>query len=265
MGDLVAVFDTETSGLPDDPDARVVEVGMALFDLDRWDPVRTFSSFVRPEVPLTEQGRWVVQTVSGIDPELLDMAPPASAVSAWLEAATGGAPLLAYNMEFDRPMTLRSFSLDAIFAREHYAGDAAEWRTEPRCIMQALMQRFRVMSRVHEDGRPRFFSLSKAAGIADVEFEGPAHRALTDAVVAGRIYLRLLAGLTPPEMPICGIIRPPSKDEILAQTVRNIVPGTIPSSPMIRGGGVMEVSPVIRPSKLAQTVLSPKIRVGGRS
>jgi DNA polymerase III epsilon subunit-like protein len=259
MGERVALIDTETTGFPQDPDARVVELGVAIFDLDCWDPVLTFSSFIKPDV-LTEEGREVVSCISGIDPDILEMAPPPHVVEGWARAVIGDLPILAFNMGFDRPMTLRSLHLEDLFSRPRPVGPMlAPWRFESNCVLEAFTEVFSVMTRTHEDGAPRLFSLARAADLADVKFEGQPHRALTDAIVAGRVLLRLEEGLRPPEPVFVPKLRLVSESE--APVLRR---EDTPDAPSVRVSEEV-MAPVLRVvprPKVEPVVVLPKIRVG---
>jgi DNA polymerase III epsilon subunit-like protein len=198
-----AVIDTETTGLPDDPNARVIEVGIAVFDpqVDPVRPVDRWSSLVRPEV-LTDEGRAVVAMVSQIPEADLLAAPEVDEVWSSLVSFLNGLPVRAYNEEFDRTLLDRTF----VQSRWELAwgppcGDnLASWRKSPGCIMEAFCERFAAYSRMKDDlSGPRPFRLVSAAAILALSEPDTSHRALEDAILAGQVALALDAGIMPPE------------------------------------------------------------------
>jgi DNA polymerase III epsilon subunit-like protein len=195
----IVVLDTETSGLPDDPNARVVEIAAALFDTADTTPLATFTSLICPDV-LTDEGRAVIEKVSHIPFEELDAAPtPAEVWAAFQQFLGTAAPfkhITAYNREFDQHMI------------EHTLPEEAKDLPWGPCVMVTFAERFAVYSHMKEDlTGPIPFRLSVAARLLDLQHEGDAHRALADAVLAGQISVRLAQGVMPPEMVIVDKIR----------------------------------------------------------
>lgn len=190
--DCFAVIDTETTGLPDDLDARVIELGAALFSLTDGLLVRSFSTLVCPDAMLTEEGLAVAAEVSGITEAQIKAAP--SPAEAW--AACGvfldgwSYPVHAFNLEFDRLMCERTFDTEGVW----WAG----------CIMEEFSLLWvRCFGHDPTTGKPVRCHLRRAARIADVRWEGDTHRAEADAIVAGRIFALLRANkLQPPEQTV---------------------------------------------------------------
>lgn len=236
-----AVIDTETTGLPDDPNARVIELGAALFSLEDGSLVRTFSTLVCPDV-LTEDGLAVALSVSGITEAEIRAAP--SPADAW--AACGAFldgwvyPVHAYNLEFDRLMCERTFDTEGVW----WAG----------CIMEEFSLLWvRCFGHDPETGRPIRAHLYRAARIAEVTWEGDEHRAAADAVVAGRIFALLRANkLQPPEQavptgPIVIRGRPPRRDPS-SVIVGTLVVGSGRAPTITRASDGTATSPTSSPS-----------------
>ena len=203
---IFAAIDTETSGLPDDPDARVVEVGVAIFDSsqDEEQPIRTFTSLVRPEI-LTDDGRAVIAMVSKIPEAELLSAPTPAEIWPWLLGFLGNIPVRAYNEEFDREMLERTFpeARWGLSWGPSCGDNLVGWRKFPSCIMEAFCERFSMYSRMREDlSGPYAFKLAVAASILGLPEPSRLHRAVDDATLAGQIALLLDAGVVPPEMEI---------------------------------------------------------------
>jgi DNA polymerase III epsilon subunit-like protein len=187
------VIDTETTGLPEQKDARVCEIAAVRFDKDG-RMVSAYSSLVRPEV-LTEEGIRVITEISGFTEDEIRNAPHPDVVWRELCAVTHSwvYPVHAWNLEFDRLMIERSWNIAAI-------GGTKPWWAG--CLMQSFSSMWTVcFGHDVETGEPRRVSLYRAAKIAGVPFEGPAHRALTDAMVAGKVWAKVRSGeVSPPTL-----------------------------------------------------------------
>ena len=191
------VFDTETTGLPGDPDARVVELGVAMVT----DPTpgwyergefHTFQSLVRPDV-VAEDGLAIAKKIRGITAHQLEHAPSPSQVwgslETWLEdhtTKTTYPKAFAWNAPFDVEMMIRTF----------YGG--ADVRTvlghEPAipCVMRAFTELYgEEHGTLRNNGSIRWFKLAYAAELMQLKWAGQAHRADADALMT----LRLLVGM----------------------------------------------------------------------
>jgi DNA polymerase III epsilon subunit-like protein len=184
-----AALDTETTGFQDDPDARVVELALAIFGREG-QLLRTWSSLVRPEV-LTEEGIGVCHRISGIERGQLQDAPEPQAV--WETARRllddWRLPVRAYGNLFEIDMLSRTFLAP---------GEELPVRFG-ECVLLSFAHRFASELGTFEDGQPRYAKLSTALRLAGIAWpeEGPQHRALPDAIACGRLALALDAGLQP--------------------------------------------------------------------
>jgi ATP-dependent DNA helicase DinG len=98
----LAVVDLETTGLADDPEAEILEFGIAL--LDAGSPtLTTLQGLVRPSRPLPRP----IERLTGLrDSDLVD-APRIAEVSGEVAAALAGRTLIAHNAEFEREFLRR--------------------------------------------------------------------------------------------------------------------------------------------------------------
>jgi DNA polymerase III epsilon subunit-like protein len=182
-----AVLDTETTGLPDEPDARVIEVGISLYAMETHALLGTLAMVVRPDV-IDPEGMKMAEGLTGITQAEVEAAPSVEQAVAVIGHFLGGwsYPVFCWNLEFDQLLYERTL------------GRGPWWSG---CVMQEFSCRWvRVLGTDPETGYPRRSSLRRAAGIAGVSWEGRAHRALADALVTGEI-LRLLRTnqIAPPE------------------------------------------------------------------
>lgn len=188
-----AVLDTETTGLDKDPDAHVVEIGIARFEGGVC--VRRYQSLVRPDI-LTDAGAKVAWEISQIAREEIEAAPPPEIV--WAEALPllEGIPVVAWNLPFDQAMIRRSFFSGArleIMHTQQLVGP--NWK---ECVMRRFTKRFEDYGERWPNGDVRWFKLSAAAQLVGLEWTGNAHRADADAEMTGRLYAGLLSNqLTP--------------------------------------------------------------------
>jgi ATP-dependent DNA helicase DinG len=94
----IALFDTETTGLPHEGNARVVEVGVARFEemkcVDRW------GSLINPGIPIPKE----VSDIHGISDADVANAPTFLEALPHLLNVMHGAWPAAYNANFDRTM-----------------------------------------------------------------------------------------------------------------------------------------------------------------
>jgi hypothetical protein len=206
---MIAYLDTETTGLPEDEDARVVEIGIAVFD-DNGILVRSLESLVLPD-KLTQAGLDIALRISQITLEDLEnegrepeeLWPE---IGALLDDWT--IPVVCWNLEFDQLMWRRTFcALDPKKAEQH---DRISWGL---CAMLSFSRTFKAYATTW-NGQPGRLSLRSAVRICAnqgqvVVWPGESHRALPDAVVTGRIdYLHRQKLVTAVELPVTGAFVP---------------------------------------------------------
>lgn len=170
--DVVVVLDTETTGLPTDPDAGIVELAAVAVDLRTGRELGAFSRLVGPQGPLSDVQRSILETISQIPLDVLLTAAPAGDVRGdflrWRARVAPEAPLTSYVVPFDAEF-LRRFGIVGL-----------PWET---CLQQLAGD---VCGRVR-------LRLVQAASLLGVDPVLPAHRALSDARTAAHVLLRLAA------------------------------------------------------------------------
>lgn len=180
----LVVLDTETTGLPSAPWARVVELAAVLLD-PQGREVDTFATLVRPDV--LDDRALPASRIHGITAEMLADAPHTGQVVADFRAWIGAdIPVTAFNAAFDRPMVERMGLTDLRWAR---------------CVMLRSMELMGPAGALcdadpnhprYEPGRPWLWpSLEQARTFFHVEPQEPAHRALSDARVAARVAVEV--------------------------------------------------------------------------
>ena len=102
--------DTETTGLPDDPNARVIEIAISTWDSDKGIEVSSFRSFVQPSV-ITRKGVETMWNISKIPYNFVESAPSPEQLWPMMQSYLEHLryPVIAWNMPFDRFMVRRSF------------------------------------------------------------------------------------------------------------------------------------------------------------
>lgn len=191
-----AVLDTETTGLQKDPDARVIEIGIARFE--NGVCVRRYQSLVRPDI-LTEAGVKVAWKVSQITRAEIEAAPLPEDVWVEVDGLLGDVPVVAWNLPFDQEMVRRSFfsedRLDTMIARRLAP---PSWK---ECAMRRFTNRWEAYGQKWPNGDAQWFRLIDAATLMGLEWTGNAHRADADAEMTGRLYAGLLADTLIPVLP----------------------------------------------------------------
>lgn len=185
----IAVLDTETTGFPEQPWSRVVEVAFVVLDI-YGNEALAGSSLVRPEIHDARAAG--AERIHGLTREVLADAPLAGDVVATLNrVGVGGAllpalPSTAFNLAFDRPML------------ERMGFAPREWAP---CIMLAA---YDIMGpagalRDADPSHPRYDSsrrwlwpsLASAAEFFGCERQGDPHRALSDARLAAAVLVEI--------------------------------------------------------------------------
>jgi DNA polymerase III epsilon subunit-like protein len=171
----MVVVDTETTGLPGDPWAELVEIGAVVLD-DEGDEIGAFSSLLRPSFPPPVEADPAF-AVNGLTRALLSRAPDRAAVllafRAWL-AAYEHPPATAWPV---------------VFEQHFLAGLGLRWTS---CLQRAgtavMKVRGAFTPSTRSDGtRREHASLAVAADHFGVVPTGPTHRALVDARIAAGI------------------------------------------------------------------------------
>ncbi len=91
------MVDLETTGLPEDQRAEILEVGIVLLDAGS-ATVRTLSGLIRPEQPIP----LLVQRLTGLHDEDVSLAPSITGVAPAIADVLAGRTIIAHNSDFER-------------------------------------------------------------------------------------------------------------------------------------------------------------------
>lgn len=108
----ILAFDTETTGLPEDPDTSIVEAAFALYDTKEDRVMKCFSGLISSETKMTEKA----SEVNGIkDHHLVDYGLTRRQAFPLIHKAIAESDaVLAFNFSFDKTMVEREFKRDQI-------------------------------------------------------------------------------------------------------------------------------------------------------
>ena len=224
---IVHFIDTETTGLPEDLSAAVIEIAVVTISVEpdgEWGVLHELGSLVRPPENLTDEHMEVMEKINHIKLRDAWLAPKPQEAREQIRAILnsfrgwGDQIVTAWNLPFDRHMIRRTFmGIDEFeHVREKYPsklvllqskygwpehlpipGDATPWG---ECAMRAWARAVAkgganlVLDAWTGELGPKPAPLASAATQMGVEFVGPAHRALTDARVGAEIYAQTLTG-----------------------------------------------------------------------
>jgi len=164
-GDYIAV-DVETTGLSPRYGARVIEIAAVV--LQHNSPAVEFQSLVEPGIPVP----MVVQRINNITDALLQGQPKSEDVFARFREFIGTNTLIAHNAVFDMS-----------FLRAEFSRQGHNMTNPSVCTLQ--------MSRNLLPGLPNYKLATVYRHLFGELPQDPQHRALTDARMAGRIWLEL--------------------------------------------------------------------------
>lgn len=199
--DRILVLDTETSGFVGVSDAAPLEIGAVVVDIARGSICASFSSLSLPW-QATRPGYWdrrgvqEALRVNQLTAEQVQAAPPSVQV-----AVSFGFWAMMYNVDrvaaypaaFDIPMVRRLTEE----GRDHGMASVSRlWQQLDTAlclvpIVSQILQSSGVTVRKVAAYGP-MVRLSYAAAFFDVPVEGPAHRALPDAITTARVLLAVL-------------------------------------------------------------------------
>lgn len=181
----IVVLDTETTGFPEQPWSRVVEVAAVALDVNGNETAH-LSELVRPEIH--DHRAAGAERIHGLTREVLAGADLAGNVAARLAGFMDGLACTSFNLAFDRPML------------ERMGVERANVMWAP-CIMLKAME---VMGPAGvllpaNKSHPRYVpgrdwlwpSLVDTAGFFGVQRIGDPHRALSDARLAAGVLVEI--------------------------------------------------------------------------
>ncbi|MCX5738168.1 MAG: exonuclease domain-containing protein [Proteobacteria bacterium] len=98
----MAIVDLETTGLPNDPGARILEFAALLLDPGE-SKLRAVATLIHPEVPIPP----AIQRLTGISDAMVSDAPPLETVRDALREQLCGRTIVAHNADFERHFLAR--------------------------------------------------------------------------------------------------------------------------------------------------------------
>ncbi len=165
----VVVLDFETTGLSPDYGDRAIEIGAVLIENNRI--IDRFSSLMNPGKRISR----FIEEYTGITNHMLAGAPSVAEVMHDFAAFMAGHPLVAHNAGFDRRF------LDAELAR-------IDRRRSQEMACSMLLSR-----RVYPDAPGH--SLETLVRYKRLPNDGVHHRALSDAVMTGHLWIGMISDL----------------------------------------------------------------------
>lgn len=186
----VITFDTETTGLLQDPDARIVEIGAVRHNLITGIQVSNFSQLCKPPDSLLDDQKFnLIQRFCGIEKEQVLSAPSYLEVLEDFCRWVGDDLVYAWNLPFDSRMLQRSFFDVMHFHGEYFSRQARNWMQEIRyggCWQHLYAYMHPDRAGTWQNGQVKTIPLQRA-----IQYEGIAqtqdHRALSDAHLASQI------------------------------------------------------------------------------
>lgn len=178
------VFDTETTGLSPSKD-RIVELSAIRF-VDGL-PTEIFETFVNPEREISPE----VSAINHITNEMVADAPTIAEVLPSFEAFVGNSPLVAHNLEFDIKFLFYSGSIITDTPRKYF-DTLAQSQKMLKKIKRKYNREYDMWEEDYDsDWDVENYKLGTVAEYFDIVFPCQ-HRASGDAMVAGKVFLKLI-------------------------------------------------------------------------
>lgn len=178
------VFDTETTGLSPVKD-RIVELSAIRF-VDGI-PTEIFETFINPEREISPE----TSAINHITNDMVADAPTISEVLPSFEAFIGKSPLVAHNLEFDIKFLFYSGSTLTDTPRKYY-----DTLAQSKKILKKMKHKYNREYDIWEqdydnDWDVIDYKLGTVAEYFDITFPCQ-HRASGDAMVTGKVFLKLI-------------------------------------------------------------------------
>ena len=198
---LLIVVDTETTGLPPNPDVRPLQVGAVAFDMRTGAEISEFNVLLRPDV--WAKGYRNAQKIHGISRLMAEtngvgMCAGYEKFGGWLRNLTENRPwrggshfLSAWNSGFDRWVLARwraasySWVADKAELAPWEAFSVGGYNAPNGCLQAAYRAWAKDMPNIRT---PRYGSLSKALSQFNLPNQSKKHDAVEDARLAGLVW-----------------------------------------------------------------------------
>lgn len=163
----IVVFDTETTGLSPRYGHRIIEIGAV--KLVNAEIVEQFSSLINTSVPIPPDA----QAVHGISKAMLRGQPDALQVFSEFREFIGDSPLVAHNAAFDMR-----------FLRAEFEQLGYQLPNHSHCTLKLMRKKYPRLNSYKLEAVFRYL-------FGDLNNNVQCHRALDDAMLAARVWLRL--------------------------------------------------------------------------
>lgn len=178
------VFDTETTGLSASKD-RIIELSAIRFV--NGIPTEIFETFVNPEREISPE----TSAINHITNDMVADAPTISEVLPSFEAFVGKSPLVAHNLEFDIKFLFYSGSFITDTPRKYF-----DTLAQSQKMLRKMKYKYNREYGISEQDYDRDwdvidYKLGTVAEHFDITFPCQ-HRASGDAMVAGKVFLKLI-------------------------------------------------------------------------
>lgn len=178
------VFDTETTGLSPAKD-RIVELSAIRFV--NGIPTEIFETFINPEREISPE----TTAINHITNDMVADAPTISKVLPSFEAFVGKSPLVAHNLEFDIKFLYYSGSIITDTPRKYY-----DTLAQSQKMLKKMKHKYNREYGIWEQDYDKDwdvidYKLGTVAEYFDITFPCQ-HRASGDAMVAGKVFLKLI-------------------------------------------------------------------------
>ena len=178
------VFDTETTGLSPSKD-RIVELSAIRFV--NGIPTEIFETFINPEREISTE----TSAINHITNDMVADAPTISEVLPSFEVFVGKSPLVAHNLEFDIKFLFYSGSIITDTPRKYY-DTLAQSQKMLRKMKYKYNREYDIWEQNYDsDWDVIDYKLGTVAEYFDITFPCQ-HRASSDAMVAGKVFLKLI-------------------------------------------------------------------------
>lgn len=177
MPRIVRVIDYETTGLPENAGAEVIELGRVDVDLQSMTVGNLWRSFASPTGPIPPEVKAVHHIIEG------DVAGAPSLSNLWSsfwEGCGSDDVLAAHN---------------AAFEQHFHPGDGRAWIDTYKCALMIWPD-----APAHNNQTLRYWLDLDSSPAFSRELAMPPHRALPDAYVTAHILLRMLAECSVPDL-----------------------------------------------------------------
>ena len=183
IGNFVVV-DVETTGLSSIKN-EIIEISAIKFE--DWTPVAKFQSLVKPKKEITAE----ITQITGITNEMVEGCPTFSSLIPSLNEFVGKSSLVGYNLPFDLKFLYRSGFDFTTEKRKYYdvLEIAKSILKKPRMKWDKELESYEI--NYDYDFDVEDYKLTTVCQYYDIRDNSSAHRATSDALATGMVFMRL--------------------------------------------------------------------------